>query len=167
MHKESLKPLWNQGPRVGGHIFFRSRVSIYRGRVKKLMGSLTKFTDLSGVSVVSSPYMNLDRHQVSGSLTGSRVLTRNLKYYYDNREARLEYQREYYASKRDFIRSKRKEAHAKDETIKRRKHKRDAAYYRKNRVKIALRRREEAQIARALRAEEAKVAEAHQDKKKP
>lgn len=111
--------------------------------------------------------MNLDRHQVSGSLTGSRVLTRNLKYYYDNREARLEYQREYYASKRDFIQSKRKEAHAKDEAIKRRKHERDAAYYRKNRVKIALRRREEAQIARALRAEEARVEEAHQGKKKP
>lgn len=110
--------------------------------------------------------MELDRHHVSGSLTGPRVLSPELAYYYDNREARLAYQREYYASKRDFIRAKRAEAHAKDAAIKRRKHERDAAYYRKNRVKIALRRREKIKIARALEAEERATAEANAAKSK-
>jgi hypothetical protein len=110
--------------------------------------------------------MKIDRHNVSGSLTGSRVLSRELKYYYDNRDERLRYQGEYYASKRDYINAKRRERYAKDESAKLKKREIEAARYMKNRVKIALRRAEKSAITRALKEAESGTAQANAGKKR-
>lgn len=102
--------------------------------------------------------MEIDRHLVSGSLTGSRALSRNLEYYYDNQEERQKYQLDYYYSKREYINAKRREAYAKNARLRERKKRANSAYYLRNRVKFALKRRDEARVRRALRAEEAATA---------
>ena len=108
--------------------------------------------------------MEIDRRNVSGSLLGFRVLTPALEYYYDNHEERLKYARDRYHSKKDFINAKRRAAHNGDDNRRQRKNEADLAYYRKNRVKIALQRREKRRIEQALKAAERETLEQNKAK---
>ena len=99
----------------------------------------------------------LKRNGLTGSIKGNRVLTPDIERYWKNPEKARATRKKYYWKKREYLLEKRKRDRSSPDA-KKHTQESNAEYYRKNRLRIALKRKERRDAIRALQKTEAETA---------